>query len=170
MKDLKRADALSSLLDNKKIKLKSKQKRHIKRRRLRCFERVRNRVRDLHHKVSSWLVKSYRVILIPTFETQNMVSKTKHLHSSVCRKLLTWSHYMFRLRLIAKAQYHNAKVVVCGESYTSKTCGKCGVLNDIGSSKNFECTECGFECDRDRNAARNILLKHLSFIVRKFGS
>ena len=59
MKDLKRADALSSLLDNKKIKLKSKQKRaepmnmHIKRRRLRCFERVRNRVRDLHHKVSS---------------------------------------------------------------------------------------------------------------------
>ena len=80
---------------------------------------------------------------------------------------------MFRLRLIAKAQYHNAKVVVCGESYTSKTCGKCGALNDIGSSKNFECTECGFEIPKQVRAARNLSyawnLKHLSFIG-KFSS
>ena len=165
LKDLKRADALSSLLDNKKIKLKSKQKRHIKRRRLRCFERVRNRVRDLHHKVSSWLVKSYRVILIPTFETHNMVSKAKHLHSSVCRKLLTWSHICFVFDSSPKRNTTMRKWLADKQSQPIHLelsllgNGKCGVLNDIGSSKNFECTECGFECDRlpkQVRAARNL--------------
>ena len=48
------------------------------------------------------------------------------------------------------------------ESFTSKTCGKCGKINQLlGSSKEFICPFCGYDADRDVNAGRNILLKFL---------
>lgn len=50
-----------------------------------------------------------------------------------------------------------------GEEYTSKTCGRCGWQPDgkLSSSKVFLCRRCGFQCDRDWNAARNIFLKNI---------
>ena len=47
------------------------------------------------------------------------------------------------------------------EAYTTKTCGSCGHLNTVGSSKVFRCSECGLHCDRDLHAARNIYMKWL---------
>ena len=44
--------------------------------------------------------------------------------------MLTWSHYRFRMRLIAKArEYPHCKVIVVDEAYTSKTCGSCGNIH-----------------------------------------
>ncbi len=73
------------------------------------------------------------------------------------------SHYLFRQRLISKAEeYKNCQVVIVGEQYTSKTCGLCGKLNeDLNGKKLFECPSCGLEIDRDNNGSRNILIKNL---------
>jgi len=50
--------------------------------------------------------------------------------------------------------------MIVDESYTSKTCTKCGEQNkNLGSSKHFKCSKCGLEIDRDINGARNIYLK-----------
>jgi putative transposase len=47
------------------------------------------------------------------------------------------------------------------ESYTSKTCGKCGEINNkLGSQSIFKCKTCKIEIDRDINAARNICIKN----------
>ena len=47
-------------------------------------------------------------------------------------------------------------------SECSKTCGKCGNINDkLGSKESWKCPVCAHEHDRDVNGARNILLRAL---------
>ncbi len=41
---------------------------------------------------------------------------------------------------------------------TSKTCAGCGVLQDMPLAvRQFRCSHCGWSCDRDQNAALNIV-------------
>lgn len=146
-------------------KERKRKRRNYRYRYLRCFERVRNRVRDLHHKVASWLCTHYRIILLPEFKTQHMVSSDM-LQSSTCRKMMTWSHYAFKQRLLSQAQHKGCKVFIVNEHFTSQTCGQCGNLHtELGSSKRFECPSCRVVMDRDANAARNILLRNLQFLI-----
>jgi putative transposase len=73
-----------------------------------------------------------------------------------------WSHASFRDRLYEKArEYEDTHVLRnVNEAFTSKTCGQCGKLNhSLGASKVFKCGECEYQCDRDFNGARNILLR-----------
>ena len=80
--------------------------------------------------------------------------------------MVTWSHYRFQMRLLNKArEYPWCQVVIVSEAYTSKTCGKCGTINNkLGGSKVFKCGSCGLVCDRDKHAARNILLRYLTTV------
>lgn len=81
------------------------------------------------------------------------------------RSMYAWAHCRFRERLIHKAsQYGWCSVVTVREDYTSKTCGACGRLTDVGSSDVFRCAhdDCAFVGGRDRNAARNVLLRFLT--------
>ena len=161
-KELLKADKLLSE-KSKNETLSPRQRRNYQRRYLKCFERVRNRIRDLHHKVSTWLCQHYRFILLPIFQTQEMTSKLK---SPVCRKMMTWSHYAFQRRLLDRAQHFGCKIFMVNESFTSKTCGECGALNgSLGSSKVFHCPSCNVTMDRDVNAARNVLLRNLPFLI-----
>jgi putative transposase len=51
------------------------------------------------------------------------------------------------------------------ESFTSKTCGKCGKLhNALGGSAMFVCPGCNFTIPRDFNGARNILLRNWALV------
>lgn len=60
-----------------------------------------------------------------------------------------------------KATSLGKKVDDVSEHFTSKTCYRCAGMTDIGKSKVFECSYCGYIQDRDINAAYNILVKNL---------
>ena len=91
----------------------------------------------------------------------NSKGKRRCLRKVTVSEMLTWSHYKFRLRLLHKASQYGKTVLIVDESYTSKTCSKCGWQNDkLGGSKTFKCKNCEITIDRDHNAARNILLKN----------
>ena len=63
-------------------------------------------------------------------------------------------------RMEEKCAEKSVRFVEADESYTSKTCGACGVLNyGLGSSEVFRCPSCGLRCHRDLHAARNIYLR-----------
>jgi putative transposase len=131
----------------------------------RIRDKIRNLVDDLHRKLAKWLCEEHRFILLPKFETSRMVRcGRRKITRKTVRAMLTWSHYRFRQRLLAKArEYPGCHVVLVDEAYTSKTCGRCGRINDkLGGNKWFRCPSCGLECDRDLHAARNILLRFLS--------
>ena len=79
--------------------------------------------------------------------------------------MLCRSHYKFRQRLINKSKlFSDCKVIECDESYTRKTCGYCGIIDDKpGGSKTFKCKQENCQkklinSDRDIHAARKFLL------------
>jgi putative transposase len=131
----------------------------------RALFRIKNKVKELHRKMASWLCENYKVILIPKFETSRMVRRAgRKIRSKTARGMLTWSHYAFRALLKDKAElFPWVKVIECDEPYTSKTCGNCGELHHtLGGAKTFKCKHCKYVADRDISAARNILLRYLS--------
>lgn len=143
-------------------KLYSLRKRKLTNRYNRVLKRTRWKIKDLiseiHHKLALFLVKTFDVVLIPTFETSKMTTK---LRSKVSRAMLTWSHYKFKEFLKFKAKEYSCKVIEVNEAYTSKTCGKCGNIYNIGSKEVWKCKQCGTEHDRDLNGARNIFIKNM---------
>lgn len=156
--DFNRIYRLCYVLD----KLYSRRKRENTNRFNRKLKRIRWKIKDLiseiHHKLALFLVRTFDRIYIPVFETSRMVTK---LHSKVSRAMLTWSHYRFKEFLKLKGREYSCDVIEVDESYTSKTCGVCGKLNNVGSKEHWKCYYCGSEHDRDLNGARNIFIKSM---------
>ncbi|MHC5832344.1 MAG: zinc ribbon domain-containing protein, partial [Nostoc sp.] len=70
--------------------------------------------------------------------------------------------YRFECQLKQAAKKRGVVVIDVNESYTSKTCTKCGYKHDkLGGSKTFKCPNCGHEHDRDWGGARNIMIRAL---------
>lgn len=154
---LEHADQLQSEMD----KTHPKQKKRMKRAWLWKFQRIRNKIHDCHHKLALWLCKHYKVILIPKFETSKLTKKENAICSEISRRMLTWRHYSFRQILINKAKLFDCKVFECDEHWTTQTCTCCGATYNPKRSKKYVCASCGYEADRDVNAARNILLRFI---------
>lgn len=136
----------------------------MRRARLRIFDRLRNLTRDLHRRLAKWLCSEYDVILLPKFETSQMVLKHKRrIRCKTARQMLTWGHYQFQRQLVHKArEFPNRHVAIVAEEFTSKTCGRCGTIHaKLGGSKVFCCPQCACSrLDGDWNGARNIYLKN----------
>jgi len=164
--DIGRIQRLCSHLD-KLMGRVSKSGRKPKRRILAAANRLRIRIRNLidecHKQVANYLTSQYKVVLLPTFETSQMVVKSQRkLKAKTARQMLTWGHYRFECHLKQVAQKRGVVVIDVNESYTSKTCTKCGHLHDkLGGSKTFKCPSCNHIHDRDWGGARNIMIRAL---------
>ena len=175
-KDIGRINRLCTHLDqimSKVSQSKSKRQRYKQRQAgNRIREKIKNLVKDLHNKVSSFLVDNYKVIFLPTFETSQMLLKQqRRISSKTARNMLTWSHFRFAQHLTQMASRNNCIVVRCNESYTSKTCPECGTIHEkLGSSKVFKCPHCGYKAFRDANGARNIMIRALQATAITFSS
>jgi len=146
-------DKLMSLIS----KAKCKQKRRLKQAAERLRWKIWDLINELHKKVANFLVRTFDRILIPTFETSQMVTK---LASSTSRNMLTFAHYRFKQYLKARGQQAMCEVIEVSEAYTSKTCSYCGTQHKIGSKKRMKCS-CDADVDRDLNGARGIFLRAL---------
>ena len=139
-------------------KAKCKQKKRLKSAKQRLIWRISDLIDDLHKKTACFLVTRFDTILLPTFETSEMVVK---LHSKTAKNMLTFAHYRFKQFLKCKAEEYSCKIIDVSEDYTSRTCSYCGILHNKNSKKRMICS-CGANVDRDLNGARGILLKNFS--------
>lgn len=162
MKYEKKIDILKSI--NQKMKNQEKNS-HTKRKILKierkCFRlrtKVLNIIKDFQWKTSSFLCKTYKIILLPIFKSQELKN---NLNEKNNRLLDLLSHYKFQEKMKYQAIKYNCDLKIVTEEYTTKTCGKCGCINNfIGSSKIFWCNKCNVTLERDYQAARNILIKY----------
>ncbi|AOY79513.2 transposase [Moorena producens JHB] len=163
--DFSRIQRLCSHLDNllsKISKTKRNQKRRMRKAARRIVIRIQNLVNELHHKAARFLVDSFDVILLPTFETSEMSKKGKRrIRSKTVRNLLTFSHFRFKEFLKHKASETGKTVVDVCEAYTSKTVSWTGEMVNIGGSKTIKSKIDGLIMDRDINGARGIFLRAL---------
>jgi putative transposase len=136
--DFGRLVRLCQHLDNL-ISRRAKSKNKKQRYRMRKAEyRLRWRIKDLrdelHAKAARFLVDHFDIILVPRFETGQMVArKGRKLRAKTVRSLLTWAHGEFKKKLQAVALQSGKLVVEVSEAYTSKTCSWSGELVRVGS-------------------------------------
>lgn len=166
MKKAKKLDLLISL--RKKIKeIRKRTRQNMKKR---CYElrtKVRNIVKDLHWKTCHFLCENYETILLPDFKVSNMIERCpkrlRKINNEVVRRLLCLSHYSFKERLKHLVNcYSGTRLIIVNESYTTKTCGNCGLIKEIGGNKKYNCPSCYSIIDRDINGSRNILLRYMT--------
>jgi putative transposase len=150
----KKLDDFKSLRDKKVIK-----KNRFKRKERKTYFKINNLIDDLHFKTINYLTRTFKHIIIPTFDTQKMTSNNKN--RTVNRDLLQLKHYLYKQRLQAKCLLQKCTIDVCTEEYTSQTCGNCGFHRKIGNADIYKCTKCDLVLDRDVNGARNIAIKRI---------
>ncbi|RLN05955.1 hypothetical protein BBJ28_00026818 [Nothophytophthora sp. Chile5] len=177
----------------KKDRRHAKSEKHRRRYRLRRCIRLTSRkatraVNDMHHKLASWLSANYYNVLLPSFQTSEMVQKylveeasdatpatcsdeervtfqKRKLRSSTARAMLAQAHYRFKILLKYKMERAGGRLVECEEEYTSKTCSSCGeIKNNLGGNHTFRCDRCHVVLDRDVSAAKNIFHKNMSML------
>lgn len=124
------------------------------------YRKLTNIISNSHYKIANLLVKSYKNIILPKFQTQKILEQKK-IGPDNNFILQYQSHFKFRKKLEDKAAEYGTNLYLCSEQFTSKTCGRCFMINDVGSSKVYNCKKCGLEIDRDINGARNILIKQV---------
>jgi IS605 OrfB family transposase len=157
-KYLKRLDSLQKNKAKKSLMTVKKKVKNFSKVREKYYQKLRNKIDDMHNKVASYLVRNYKEIIIGKVSTKEMVNnETSSLSDITKRRLFALSHYRFRMKLTSMAKKFGATITEVTEYLTSRTCSNCGNINDsLGSSKVYRCWKCPIELDRDINAAINI--------------
>ena len=97
----------------------------------------------------------------PKAKHGNVPVRGRELSKTTVKAMLNWAHYAQRKRLKElAARTPGFTVIEVDEPWTSRTCSTCGILAEKSKSKTFNCQnkDCKMRCDRDLNAAKNILL------------
>jgi IS605 OrfB family transposase len=160
----KETDILNSRINKKKTNKKeynlcSNKRRNLKKALHRKIEYLENLKNELHNKCINHLIKNYGKIILPKLETQEMVGK---FNSKLSRSLYNLSNNKFLSKLEKKCKENDIILIKRPEYYTSKTCSRCGWLNNELkiSDREYKCKKCELCIDRDINASRNIMLRN----------
>jgi len=126
----------------KQRKKVAKVKRHIKR-----------KVLDYQHKLTTWLVKTYDAVFVEDLNVAGMLQgegNARNKQAAAWRQFITLLEY--------KGDLYGTHVVQVEARGTTKECASCGVETAKPIwVREHSCPSCGFECNRDANAAMNVL-------------
>lgn len=126
------------------------------------WAKVRNKTKDLHAKAVRFLLDNFEEIRIGDMGSE-FIKQSRNLNKIVKQEASFLSHYSFRQRL--KEHAATRTIVEVAESYTSKTCCKCGnVHSSLGSASVYKCQndQCNLVIGRDTNGAVNMYIKDLA--------
>ena len=151
---LKRLDRIKGLDIPNKIKKKVEKI---------CYRKITGLVDELHWKTINYLTNRFENILIGDMSIKGISNKSTSKLSKMTKRIgYSLRFYQFKQRLEYKCQTKKLNYIHVNESYTSKTCSKCGNYDEyLGGKKVYDCKKCKTKIDRDVNGARGILIKSL---------
>jgi len=127
----------------------------------RLHERIKFRRRDYNHKVSRFIVENYSEIYITN---DNLRGQSKIFGKSISDAGIG----QLRQFILYKSDIHSRKCILVDSKYTTMTCSVCGSLTGpqglFGLAvRDWECSVCGAQHDRDINSAKVILNSGLGY-------
>ncbi|BAZ80099.1 transposase, IS607 family protein [Sphaerospermopsis kisseleviana NIES-73] len=133
----------------------------------RLHQKIANIRKDTLHKITTHISKNHAVIGIEDLNVSGMLANGK-----LSKAIADMGFYQFRRQLEYKTQLYGSKLVIVDRYYpSSKTCSSCGEKKSSLSlsQRVFKCDNCGFEIDRDLNAAINLKQEAVRLIVLACG-
>lgn len=121
----------------------------------RLHEKLNNKKENYLHHVSNSLLNENQVIVTEDLNVSGMMKNHK-----LAKSIQELSLYRFKEMLRYKAEWYGRSIVEINRFFpSSKNCNSCGnKKNDLKlSDRTYKCVSCGYENDRDLNAAMNIL-------------
>jgi len=115
--------------------------------------RIRRKVVDYQHKITTWLVTEYDAVFVEDLDVAGMLQSdgnARNKQDAAWRQFITLLEY--------KAELYGTHVRQVEAAGTTKECASCGVETAKPIwVRDHSCPSCGFETDRDANAAMNVL-------------
>ena len=155
-------------------------RRHAKakRRRLVFVRRIRNRVGDARHKLTTTLAKNHGGIVAESLELRPLTSSARGsidkpgrnvaAKTRLNRALLGQGHAETVRQLDYKLAWRGGSLVKVNPAFTSQTCPICGYVGPQNrpTRDRFNCIACGLVGHADNVAALNILAAGLAVSAR----
>jgi putative transposase len=119
-----------------------------------CYKKIHNITWDFLHKYTTYLCLTYKTIKIETLAIKNLI-KNHRMAKAIIRNCF----YNFRAMLEYKSKWYNCNLILVDRFYpSSKNCYYCGNKKQELklSDRIYHCNICGYENDRDLNAAYNL--------------
>jgi len=127
----------------------------------RVYGKIANQRRDYLHKESRRLVDTFDVIVVEDINLAGLARRGRRRRFG--KSIHDMSFGMFRLFLAYKAESAGKLLVKADRFYPStQLCSNCRERNlelrDNLSIRQWRCSSCGVEHDRDQNAAQNLVV------------
>ncbi|MYA03055.1 MAG: IS200/IS605 family element transposase accessory protein TnpB [Caldilineaceae bacterium SB0664_bin_22] len=120
----------------------------------RLYFDIANLRADHHHKATTQIAKRGGTVKVETLNVDGMKRNRR-----LARPLSDAGMSEFVRQLEYKCAWYGTAFEKVDRWYpSSKTCSACGAVKQslLLSERTYRCNLCGFECDRDENAARNL--------------
>jgi putative transposase len=119
--------------------------------------RIKRKVEDVQHKLTTRLVKEYDAVFVEDLNVKGMLEQS---HNARNKQDAAWRGFIEMLQY--KGELYGTHVVQVDPAGTTKECAECGVETEKPVwVREHSCPSCGFEADRDANASYNVLARGL---------
>jgi putative transposase len=155
---------LNSRIDGK-MKKGSKRRKRVIHSKQKQLKKIEQQIKEIEHKQTSKLITTLHEADVRTLVIGDVrdLRRQTNVGRKSNQKIHQWSHGSVRFKLTYKAERLGMEVVLQEESYTSRTCPKCGQVRSKVRGRVFRCTNkrCRFVWHRDGVGAVNIWRKYL---------
>jgi len=118
---------------------------------------LKNKRRDFLHKLSNYYAREYDPVAVENLDAKGLVELPGNSRN---RAGAAWGTFLRMFEY--KCERKGTRFVAVNPRGTTKECAPCGVSTEKPLSvREHSCPSCGFEADRDANAAWNILSRGL---------
>ncbi len=150
---LRKLKQLHKSLSRKKKGSKNREKAKL--RLAKMYLRVFNIRQDTLHKLTTYLAKSHSKVVIEDLLVSWMLKNRR-----LARAIADVGFYEFRRKLEYKCGWYGSELIIASRTFpSSKMCSQCGHRKkELSLSERvYHCEQCGFDIDRDLNAALNLV-------------
>ena len=121
---------------------------------------IKRKRRDFLHKLSNYYAREYDLVTVEDLNVKGMLESPRNSRNTAS---VAWNTFTNLLEY--KCKHEGTHFVEVDPEDTTKECASCGVKTDKPLwVREHSCPACGFEADRDANAAWNILSRGLTDI------
>jgi putative transposase len=122
-----------------------------------CHQQLRRKRHDFLHKLSNYYATEYDLVAVEDLNVKSMLESAGNSQNTASA---AWDSFTTMLEY--KCNREGTHFVGIEPAGTTKECASCGVESDKPLwVREHSCPVCGFEMDRDANAALNILSRGL---------